>query len=137
MYREIKIRSVRRPHDSELEDELQWLCNSLGLCAGRDTDKVSQRVLQEFLRNFSRSKEPVASEKLANELNLNAARVNHHIRSLIDSGFLYREKKRVVLRGGNLRDTIEEIKKDTDRVFADLINIAEEIDKEMGLNKRG
>jgi predicted transcriptional regulator len=136
MYREIRIRTVQKPHRKDINDDLKWVCGSLGISSGRDTDEVSRKILIGLLKKFAEQKQPVASEDLAQELKIKQARVNHHIRNLIESGFVYRDKKRILLRGGSLKTTIQEIKKDTDRVFIELLEIAEEIDNQVGLKNR-
>jgi predicted transcriptional regulator len=136
MYREIRIRAVRKPIRKDPDEDIKWLCGSLGLCSGRDTEELSRKILIGLLQRFAEEKKPIASEDIAFDLKIKQARVNHHIRNLIESGFVYRDKKKIFLRGGSLKSTIEEIKKDTERVFDELINIAEEIDNSVGINNR-
>jgi predicted transcriptional regulator len=62
--------------------------------------------------------------------------VNHHLRNLINTGLIYREKRMLYLRGGSLKAAVQEMRKDSERMFDELEAIAGEIDQEMGIRNR-
>ncbi len=130
--RQIILKKIVPPPSDSLEQELEWVCKSLGFVSGRDIDEISLKIFETILHLLSTGNPPT-SEQIARELDIARGRVNHHLRNYICSGFLLREKNRIYLRGGTLKQTILELKKDADRIFSDLLEIAEEIDQAMGI----
>ena len=135
MYQQLTLRHLEKPREKYIEKDIEWVCESLGLNTGRDIDRMSPRIMSMFLKRFSVER-AVPSEELAEDLVVTAARINHHVRNLVDSGLVYREKKLIVLRGGSLRAAIEELKEDTDRIFDRLLHIAQDVDQQLGLKNR-
>ncbi len=128
MVTHIFLRKINRPRRSRMDDELEWLCESLGFCRGRDIDSISKQIVS-CLMNPRYIEEGVTSEELARRLDMPLSRVNHHLRNLIDAGFVYRAKRKIYLRGGSVKSAVEELRKDADRIFNDLEQIAEEMDR--------
>ncbi len=48
-------------------------------------------------------------------------------------GLIYRERNRYYLRGRTLRESIEELERDIERILINIKDIAESIDKILGL----
>lgn len=130
---ELTIKRLNKPSPHNLDHDIEWLCHSLGLCAGRDLDQISAQIVAEIL---SRPHAALSSQLLAHELKTTVGRINHHLRNLIASGILYREKRRIKLRGGSLKAAVQEIRKDTERVLDDIETMAEEIDVKLGIKNR-
>lgn len=134
MFQQIIIKNIHKPRESRIFDEVEWICDSLGFSSGRDIEDISIKIFLNLLSRFSHE-DYVSSEALADDLDITRSRVNHHIRNLMDAGMLFRHKKLIALRGGSLRAAVEELKKDSDRIFDDLIKMADEVDKTMKLKK--
>ncbi len=77
----------------------------------------------------------MSSDELAYKAGLSRGTVVHHLTNLIASGLVLVEGTKYILRANNLEDLIREIKKDSERVFDNLTNIAKELDEELGLEK--
>jgi len=135
MVKEIIIRNIEKPHIKSLEEDLLWFCDSFGFSSGRDTKNTATRVIFSLLEKLSND-EVTSSEALAEDLNIKISRVNHHLRNLNDSGLLYRKKRLIYLRGGSLKAAVKEMRKDSERIFDELENIAEEIDSTIGIKNR-
>jgi len=131
-HQKITIVKSRKPPEKTINQELQWFGHSLGLFNLRDRDKSCFRVFIELLKSAKR-KQPVSSDELAARLDLTRGTVIHHINRLIDSGMVVNEKKRYLLRVDNLKDLVDEIKKDIERTCSDLKEVADDIDKRLGL----
>lgn len=127
--------NLEKPRMKDLDDDLFWFCNSFGLSSGRDVENTSTRIVMSMLDRISENEE-VTSKMIADALNIKLSRVNHHIRSLIDSGLVYRKKRTLCLRGGSLRAAVQEMRRDSERMFDDLEKIAAEIDRNMGIKNR-
>ena len=128
----ITIIRTRMPPHGNINEELQWLGNSLGLFNLRDKDKSCFRIFIELLKSAKR-KQPLTSDELAARLNLTRGTVIHHINRLLDSGLVVHEKKKYLLRVDNLKDLIDEIWKDIERTCLDLKEVADDIDRRLGL----
>jgi len=130
MPREIMVRFVERPRQRDMGADIRWICNSLGVCGGRDD--VSFKIVKNILNRYPKEHH-LSTEMIAKDLLINPNRVNHHIRNMMDSGLFYRERKKIVLRGGSFTRALEEMKKDSERMFDDLIEKAKKIDERLGL----
>ncbi len=128
----ITIVKIRRPAEKNVNDDLQYIGNSLGLFNLRDKDKSCFRVFIELLKAAKR-KQPISSDELAFRLDLTRGTVVHHINRLKESGIVVHEGKRYFLRVDKLEELIKEIKDDVAKTCDDLELIAKEIDKELGL----
>lgn len=135
MVKEIIIRNIEKPHIKSLEEDLLWFCDSFGFSSGRDTKNTATRIIFSLFEKLSND-EVTSSEALAEDLNIKISRVNHHLRNLNDSGLLYRKKRLIYLRGGSLKAAVKEMRKDSERIFDELENIAEEIDSTIGIKNR-
>ena len=132
MNQRLILHHIPLPARKELHEETYWLCDTLGLSAGRDLEDLSTKIVLSLLTESSK-KEGVTSEHLADLLGITVGRVNHHLRNLSRSGFVYRERRLVYLRGRSMRESVQELRRDAERIFDELENVASEIDMMMGL----
>lgn len=124
--------SIRKPVQKNVNQELQWLGSSLGLFNLRDKDKSCFRVFIELIKNAKLGK-PLSSDEIAYSLGLSRGTVVHHLNKLLDSGIVVEAERGYILRVSNLRDLINEVEKDLERTLDELREMAEEIDKSLGL----
>jgi predicted transcriptional regulator len=135
MMQEIIIKQIEKPKEKDVEEDIQWLCDSFGFLNGRDTNLTTPKVVSSLLENFALNM-GVASDIIAEDLAMSSSLVNHHIRSLMNSGLVYRERRLIFLRGGSLKSAVEEMRKDANRLFDEISLMAEEIDQSVGLRNR-
>jgi predicted transcriptional regulator len=131
MPHKVTIIKVRRAHSDNVNQELQWLGNSLGLFNVRDKDSSCFRVFITLVRKAKRN-EALSSDSIAERLGLTRGTVVHHLTRLIDSGIVIREREGYLLRENNLRKVIDDIKRDMENVFSELDSVAKEIDERLG-----
>jgi len=127
----ITIYKLRKPVKKDINEELQWLGSSLGLFNLRDKDKSCFRIFIELLKNTRKS--GLSSDELAYRLNLSRGTVVHHIKKLRSSGLVVIREKRYILRVDNLHTLVEEVRRDMDRVYDDLKDVAHDIDRKLGI----
>lgn len=132
MVKRIIIQEVNHPKNKNTKKEVKWICDSLGLIKGRDTEDVSFKIIYQILNSFS-DKDLVSTEEIANSLKLESPRVNHHIRMLMGSGIIFREKRKIALRGGSLTNAIQEMQRDSERFFQRILEISKKLDKKFEL----
>jgi predicted transcriptional regulator len=123
----ITIQNIDKPKNNKLKEDVKWICNSLGLIKGRDVENVSFRVMYELLELFSKEN-LISTEKISKILKIESYRINHHIRRLMESGIVFREKRKIALRGGSLSAAIEEVRRDSEIMFSRLKEVSKKID---------
>ncbi len=128
----ITVVRIRKPDKNNLNEELQWLGSSLGLFNLRDKDKSCFRIFIELLK-VAKSKRTITSDELAARTSLTRATVIHHIHRLIEAGIVVPEKNKYYLRVEKLLDLINEMERDVIQTCNDLREIADDIDRKMGL----
>lgn len=112
----------------QVNEELQWFGDSLGLFNLRDKDKSCFRVFLELVKSAKHGT-PITSDEIAEKLYLSRGTVIHHINKMIESGIIIHQANKYMLRVDNLSQLIEELKKDAERTLNDLKQVAEDIDK--------
>ncbi len=127
----ITIIRLRKTDAHDVNKELQWLGNSLGLFNLRDRDSSCFRVFITLVRT-ARQNKPLTSDEIAERLHLSRGTVVHHLTRLIDSGMVIHERKGYILRESNLQNLITDIRRDAEGMFAELQKVAEEIDGMLG-----
>ncbi len=127
----ITIVKRRRNIGQNVNEELQWLGNSLGLFNLRDKDSSCFRIFITFIKKVKKDK-PISSDEVAEQLRLSRGTVVHHLIKLMDAGLIVREKEGYLLREDNLRKVIEEMKRDVVKVFQELEEVAKDIDERLG-----
>ncbi len=128
----ITIVSSRKPSTKNVNEELQWLGNSLGLFNLRDKDKSCYRIFLELLK-AAKARVPLSSDEIALRSGLTRGTVIHHLNKLIEAGIAVHHRNRYMLRVDNLKDLVKEVEHDIVRACKDLELVAEEIDSRLGL----
>jgi len=134
-FEKITLQKVRKPSEQNLNADMQWFSNTLGLFTERDKEKSCFRVFIELIK-AARKKRGLTSDEIALKSNLSRATVIHHLNKLIESGLVSSKNNYYFLRTNNLEELVDEIKKDTLRVFQDLKIMAEDIDSQLGMISR-
>jgi predicted transcriptional regulator len=128
----ITIVSSRKPPTKNVNEELQWLGNSLGLFNLRDRDKSCYRIFLELLK-AAKARVPLSSDEIALRSGLTRGTVIHHLNKLIEAGIAVHHRNRYMLRVDNLKDLVKEVKRDIQHACDELELVAEEIDNRLGL----
>lgn len=132
MRRQIILVELPRPRERDINFELQWLGNSLGLFGERDKDKSCFRVFVTLVKE-TRIERPLSSDDIAEQLHLSRGTVVHHINRLMSRGIVRHEREGYVLRVENLHRLVGELHRDSERMFGQLKKISKDIDEWLGL----
>lgn len=127
-HRRITIVHVNKPHEKDLNKELQWIGSSLGLFNARDKDKSCFRIFLELLKAAKKGVS-LSSDEIAARSGLTRGTVVHHLDKLMAAGIVSHEKSKYILRVGSLSELIEEIERDAEKAFDNIMNIARDIDR--------
>ena len=131
MAKKIILVKIRRGATEDVNRELQWLGNSLGLFNLRDRDSSCFRVFITLVRKANDNK-AMTSDEIAERLHLTRGTVVHHLTKLMDSGIVVREREGYLLRERDLSTVIKDIKRDMEAMFSELNEVAKEIDERLG-----
>lgn len=131
-HQRITIINIRRPASKNLNQELQWLGTSLGLFNLRDRDKSCFRIFIELLK-AAKLNHPLKSDEIAARAHLSRGTVIHHVNKLMESGIVVNDRNRYMLRVSNLKALIDEVERDVRRACDSLKEIANDVDKRLGL----
>ena len=131
MAKRVTVIKIRRGPSENVNQELQWLGNSLGLFGLRDKDSSCFRVFITLVRRSHRN-EPISSDEIAEKLSLTRGTVVHHLTKLMDSGLVIRERQRYILRENNLQNVVRDIRQDMETMLSELQEVAKEIDEKLG-----
>lgn len=134
MEQRIVLQKRNLPSTKRLEEDIEWLCESLGLVAGRDTERTAAEIFRRVLQQHARGSASLSTTLMGKDLT--QASVNHHLRFLVNTGILERHNREIVLRGGSVRNAITEMQRDADRIFQNLLVVAESIDSKLGIKNR-
>ncbi|MBD3388537.1 MAG: ArsR family transcriptional regulator [Candidatus Altiarchaeales archaeon] len=126
----IRIMRQRKPTENTVEDELEWLCSSLGFCEAIDRDRTAQNIFKQLIRS-SHDGKGLKSDDLADIVGKSRGAVVNHLNKLISSGLVVRRGTRYEMRENTLHNTIAEMRRDMDRIFEDMEKVADEIDRQM------
>jgi len=126
----ITVVHIRRGADPNVNQQLQWIGTSLGLFNLRDRDSSRFRIFIALVKG-TRHAQPLSSDEIAERLQLSRGTVVHHLTKLMDTGIVVHEKGGYFLREANLSSMIKDIKRDTEAIFAELEEVAKEIDERL------
>jgi biotin operon repressor len=115
-FRRVTIVKVERPNKHEINEDIQWFSNSLGLFGERDKEKSRFRIFLELLK-AAKVKRGLSSEQLATKTNLSRATIIHHLNFLIEQGLVVEKYNRYYLRVENLEELINTIQDDVEKIF--------------------
>ena len=131
MLHKITIIRVRKTLPDNVNEELQYIGDSLGLFNLRDRNSSCFRIFIVLLKK-AKFDEISSSDEIADRLGLTRGTVVHHLNMLRDSGLVIREKGGYILRERNLEKLILEIKRDLNSTMDHLIDVAKIVDQKLG-----
>jgi DNA-binding transcriptional ArsR family regulator len=132
---QITLRSVRQPTEENLDKDIEWFCESLGLLGERDRNKTSLKIFRAIL-NGSKDERVVSIEEIAKKAEVSRTAAIHHLKIMKNAGLIIKEGSRYELRVRSLQKLVDEIGLDIERILNSIREIAEDIDREMKLPVR-
>jgi DNA-binding MarR family transcriptional regulator len=111
-----------------VDDELIVLCRKMRLMSERDVDATLAQVLKSMMLH-SRG-QPIGGSELSKESGINRITVIHHLRRLEGAGFVSRTEGKYILRVRSAEDMLLEFRKEMERSFVEMDDLAREIDEQ-------
>lgn len=131
----ITIINFSKPVTKDINEELQWFGSSLGLFNLRDRDSSCFRIFIELIK-AARLDKGLSSDELAYRLHLSRGTIVHHLKKLRASGLVVLKHSRYQLRARTLESMLGEVKKDLERNYMDLKEVAQDIDKKLSFSSQ-
>ncbi|MCW4046995.1 MAG: helix-turn-helix domain-containing protein [Candidatus Bathyarchaeota archaeon] len=132
---EYVLLSVRKPSTVEYETDLEWICRTFGFLESRDKQKTAYFILKNLIEAAAHN-DGLTSDELAEKLSLTRGTMVHHLNKMMKSGLVIFHEGKYKLRERSLKNTVEEIQRDIERLFENIIGVAESVDKTLGLVSR-
>ena len=127
----VVIRKVERPFNPDFENQLAWICSSLGFFEPIDKDKNAAAVFKEIVLATEKG-EALTSTAIAERIGMSRGSVINHLNNLLHSGLIEKNGKFYSARSKSMQRTIEEIEEDVERIFSQLKKSAAEVDRQFG-----
>jgi len=109
------------------DEDLVELCRKMRLMSERDTDATLPQVLKVMMVH-SRG-QPVGGSELSELSGINRITIIHHMKRLEGAGFVKREEGKYTLRVRSAEDMILEFRKEMERNFVEMDEMAREFDE--------
>ena len=106
---------------------------SLGLFSSRDKDKSCYRIFIILIKALKVNLE-LTSDEISSRAGLTRGTVIHHLNHLMDAGIVTSTRSKYFLNVKNLKDLVEQTRKNVNSVFDDINKMAEKIDGLLDLN---
>jgi predicted transcriptional regulator len=124
---------MKKPvHETNINDELQFLGESLGLFSERDKDKSCFRIFIILIKSLKTGHQ-LTSDEIAERTNLTRGTVIHHLNRLMESGIVVSQKNFYMLAVDNMEELVELVKNNLVKTFDGLKPIARNVDKKLEL----
>ena len=134
MMQKPKAEMVPSKKDASPDEELIELCRKMRLMSERDTDATLPQVLKVMMVH-SRG-QPVGGSELSELSGINRITIIHHMKRLEVAGFVRREEGKYILRVRTAEDMILEFRKEMERNFAEMDEMAREFDEQFAQMER-
>ncbi len=132
---EYVLLSVRKPSTAEYVADLEWFCRTFGFLESRDKQKTAYLIFKALLESAVQNN-GLTSDELAEKLNLTRGTMIHHLNKMMKSGLVIFNGGKFKLREKSLKSTVEEIHKDINRLFENIFDVSENVDRTLGLVSR-
>lgn len=135
MLKKIILRDLEKPVEKDLEEDIDWICESLGFYEKIDREKTASAIFRKLVESMADGVK-LTSSRLGEESRVSRAAALSHLKKMMCSGLVVRDGNTYCMRCSSMYQTINEIHRDVDRVFTDLEDIAREVDERRGIKIR-
>ena len=129
------IRKLREPVKKNVDEDIEWVCNSLGFIGLRDQGKTAFGILKALIESAKEGK-GLTSEELTKKVQPTIGSVIYHLNKLMKAGLVIKIDSRYELKMRSITSTIEEIENDIRFTLANIKKVALDVDNKIGLENR-
>ncbi|NIA03823.1 MAG: winged helix-turn-helix transcriptional regulator [Nitrospiraceae bacterium] len=131
----LRISRISKKGNPDLNDEIFWFAESLGLVGNRDKDKSCFRIFIELLK-VNPSHKGLSSDELAVRLNLTRGTVIHHLSKLESSQIVVKRDNKYFINSDSLESLVDRLSYEVLYSLKELKQTAKKIDFQLGLRKK-
>lgn len=133
--RQFIVKKFRIPTEKELDEDIAWVCNSLGFISSRDKEKTAFKILRALIQS-AKDEKGLTSEELTCIVKPTIGSVIYHLKKLMRAGLVVKLGSAYELRMSSFLRTIEEIEREIELTLTDIKRVASDIDEKIGLAHR-
>lgn len=128
----VVIRRVEPPFSRNKAQEIEWICQSLGLAPAGEKNHPCILIFKQIMDSTEQNK-GISSTELAEKINMSRGAVINQLNNLLRAGLVLKQGRVYVARSRSMVRTIQEVEEDIKRIFDRMERIALEMDKEFGI----
>ncbi len=132
MANKIHIKKIRMPAPGDIREDIDFICQSFGYFSQRDKNCTAGKIFRILVKETAENSEGLTSDEIAEKLDLTRGAIVHHLNNFIEAGLVIRSNNLYRLRSSSLQKSIDEIREDMERIFNEMMKIANEIDEKLG-----
>ena len=125
----VVIRRVEPPFARNKEQEIEWICQTLGLAPAGEKNHPTILIFKQIMDSTEQNK-GISSTELAEKINMSRGAVINQLNNLLRAGLVLKQGRVYVARSRSMVRTIQEVEEDIKRIFDRMERIAQEMDKE-------
>ena len=129
----IQVKKYEKPFSNDADDNLEWICRSLGFLEPIDKDKTAYSIFREILINAQKDR-LLSSTELSRKVKMSRGSVINHLNRLQTAGLVMRQGKYYVPRSKSVFRMIQELEEDLDRIFKRMEETAKRLDRDFGFD---
>ena len=129
----IQVKKYEKPFSNDADDNLEWICRSLGFLEPIDKDKTAYSIFREILVNAQKDK-LLSSTELSRKVKMSRGSVINHLNRLQTAGLVMRQGKYYIPRSKSVFRMIQELEEDLDRIFKRMEETAKRLDRDFGFD---
>jgi len=135
MVRKVVIKTLEKPPEKNIEEDIEWICNCFGFYEPIDREKTASLIFKKLVESRINGG-GLTSTALGRETSVTRAAALNHLKKMMCAGLVTKEGSQYYLRCSSLYQTIFEMHRDVDRIFEDIEEIAKDIDGHIGIKYR-
>lgn len=126
----LTVRKVDSPTKDDFENNIAWICSSLGYFEPIDKEKNAARIWKEILLSSAQG-QVLTSTSIAERIGMSRGSVINHLNNLKRGGLIQKGGRYYFVRSSSIKKILEELEDEVIHIFSRLKNAGEKIDKEL------
>lgn len=126
---QLTIRKVALPESENFNEQIAWICASLGFFENIDKNKNAASIFREIFLSSAQG-QVLTSTSIAQRVGMSRGSVINHLNNLRNAGLIEKGGKYYFTRHRTMKGIIEEIEDDLIHIFSRMKKVGEKIDKE-------
>jgi predicted transcriptional regulator len=125
----LTVRKVALPQNESFDEQIAWVCSSLGFFENIDKSKNAAQIFKEIFLAGSLG-QVLTSTTISERVGMSRGSTINHLNNLLNAGLIEKGGKYYFARHKTMKGTIDEIEDDITHIFSRMKRIAKEIDSE-------